>query len=94
MRRPLVHAYMKLGHLLLLALLIVGLLMAGDAVISLYMLLSGQVIPGEPMGVDDLAPSYARAALGFVLGIILSGIGYYGRRKARHWLAANAEMQS
>jgi hypothetical protein len=60
-----------------LGLLVVGAVLAAFTGMELYMLLSGQVQPGEPMYVDLLANPRADAAIGLAkaLALIAAGVG-------------------
>lgn len=71
---------------LALGLLVVGAVLAAFTGMQLYMLLSGQVQPGEPMYVDVLANSRADAAIGLAKGLAMIaagvGLGRLARTKA------------
>lgn len=71
-----------------LGLLVVGAVLAAFTGMQLYMLLSGQVQPGEPIYVDVLANSRADAALGLAKGLAMIAAGLWLTGLARTKAAA------
>lgn len=66
-----------------------GTLGLGFSIAMAYMLFSGQVKPGEPYYVDDLAPTYAQAAIQLsVFGGMLV-FGFVAKTLARRRLLVN-----
>lgn len=85
---------MRLLRLLLqlvaIALLLPGMLMAVATGIELYLLLSGQVQPGEPMFLGDPAPTAGQSARGLAIAVVLLGAAYGLSRLARRRPRASA----
>ncbi len=70
-------------QLVAIALLLPGMLLAAVTGVELSMLLSGQVLPGEPMFLGDLAPTPGQSARGLAIALGLLGAAYALSRLAR-----------
>ena len=77
-------------QLVAIALLLPGMLMAVATGIELYLLLSGQVQPGEPMFLGDPASTAGQSARGLAIALGLLGAAYGLSRLARHRPRASA----
>lgn len=77
-------------QLVAIALLLPGLLMAAATGIELFLLLSGQVQPGQPMFLGDPAPTLGESARGLAIALGLLGAAYGLSRLARRRPRASA----
>jgi hypothetical protein len=56
-----------------------------EYVYVLYMLITGQVVPGEPYSVDDLAPTTAQAFTSTLIACAILAIGFVVIRIAERY---------
>ena len=84
--RSLLHA----TSLLMLPVAFVGCVSVSYALVAGYMLASGQVSPGQPMYLDEIAPEPRAATLQFLLGLAFITFSLLARRAIRRKLAARA----
>lgn len=73
------QAFLKLLNLLFLLMFILATIMAAFNGIDLYLILTGQVQPGEPMYVGEVAPTLPEAVGGLVTGLIAAIIFIFAR---------------
>jgi hypothetical protein len=75
-------------RLLALGLLVVGAIVAAATGVELYLLLTGQVLPGQPIHPDALANTQGASALGLAQGLAMIAAGLWLTRLARTKAAA------
>lgn len=68
--------FLKLAVWLMWGIIFVGCLYLTFALVALYLLFFGYAIPGQPIFLDDLAPSYGEVATMFVVGLACLGFGF------------------
>lgn len=81
---------LKAAHLVLLLVAIVGAINAAYSIVGIYMVLSGYAQPGEPMYLDELAPTVKNASLTLLASVVVIALALVGRWRTRRWLSSNA----
>jgi hypothetical protein len=60
-------------------LIVLGTLSCGDTIAAAYMLLSGQVSPGEPYSLSDLTPTVGEALMDVLISAMFLVVGFVVR---------------
>ena len=66
------RALLTLGYVLMLLVAMVGALNVGHSLIGLWMVLGGYAEPGQPMFLDELAPTVGDASLTLAIASLVT----------------------
>ena len=69
--------------LLALPVIVIGIVMVVSAAAAGYMVAFGGASPGEPIYLDELAPTLRSSVMNLLLGVAAVALGLWGRAYAR-----------
>ena len=84
------NVLLKAAYLVLLLVAIVGAINAAYSIVGIYMVVAGNVQPGEPMYLDELAPTVKDASLALFASVVVIALALVGCWRIRHRLGSNA----
>jgi hypothetical protein len=80
------RALARIAQIALFLVILIACANAAFAFVGGYMVLSGKAQPGEPMFIDDIAPSFGEASIHAFASVAVVCLAFFARARIQRWL--------